>query len=62
MMTPVIGLALVVVIKYLANWQIDRFAPNMNIGFPFLFNMPYSALKGIGFYVNISNCDQVCDQ
>lgn len=54
-----IGLSILIVVKALAEQQIERLAPLYDLEFPFFANLPYSLIRDPVTSVFTSNCDQV---
>jgi hypothetical protein len=57
--TPLIGICIVMTFKELFTTQIRDFAPVYNLQFPFFMNLPYGMIRDPGTFLFTTNCDQV---
>jgi len=57
--TPLIGICIVIIFKELFAAQIRDFAPVYNLQFPFFMNLPYGMIRDTGTLLFTTNCDQV---
>lgn len=58
-LTPLIGICIVMLFKELMASQIRNFAPVYNLQFPFFANLPYGMVRDSGTLLFTTNCDQV---
>ena len=57
-LTPIIGLAIIKLIKYLINQNIGRIVPVYDISIPFFANFPYDQLAHKTSVIKLMSCNQ----
>jgi hypothetical protein len=59
-MTPILGLAVIVLIKNILTSNINfLFMDPINVSIPMLYQLPYGTISSLGIIFNTTNCDVV---